>query len=132
MTTETTYTPFTVAEIAEEALRLTNCVNGNPRYYISAMMFRRAGAEAGDFYRPKYCRKYTGKLACVLAAILRAVEVASLSSGSTEHHSRDIVAGVSVDTVCQTQGFFSNFCNCKRCVCGLSSHSISLLCVKEC
>jgi hypothetical protein len=61
MTTETTYTPFTVAEIAEEALRLTNCVNGNPRYYISAMMFRRAGAEAGDFYRPKYCRKYTGK-----------------------------------------------------------------------
>ena len=57
MTTETTYTPFTVSEIAEEALRMTNCVNGNPRYYISAMMFRRDG----DFYRPNYCRKYTGK-----------------------------------------------------------------------
>ena len=59
MTTETTYTPFTAIEITEEALRLTNCVNGNPRYYISAMMFRRAGT--GDFYRPEYCRKYTGK-----------------------------------------------------------------------
>ena len=57
MTTETTYTPFTVSEIAEEALRMTNCVNGNPRYYISAMMFRRDG----DFYRPNYFRKYTGK-----------------------------------------------------------------------
>jgi len=58
MTTATTYTPnYTAREIADEAIRLTNCVNGNPRYYISAMMFRRDG----DFYRPEYCRKYTGK-----------------------------------------------------------------------
>ena len=59
MTTETTYTPCTAAEITNEAVRLTNCVNGNPRYYISAIMFRRQGS--GDFYRPEYCRKYTGK-----------------------------------------------------------------------
>jgi len=60
MTNATTYTPnFTAREIADEALRLTNCVNGNPRYYISAMMFRRAGAD--NFYRPEFCRKYTGK-----------------------------------------------------------------------
>lgn len=59
MTTETTCTPFTAAEITDEAVRLTNCVNGNPRYYISAIMFRRDGT--GEFYRPEYCRKYTGK-----------------------------------------------------------------------
>ena len=33
---------FTAAEITDEAVRLTNCANGNPRYYISALMFRNA------------------------------------------------------------------------------------------
>ena len=48
---------YTTSEITEEALRLKNCINGNPRYYISAVMFHRDG----DFYRPKFCNKYTGK-----------------------------------------------------------------------
>jgi len=48
---------YTASEITEEALRLKNCINGNPRYYISAVMFHRDG----DFYRPKFCNKYTGK-----------------------------------------------------------------------
>ena len=50
---------FTPAEITDEAVRLTNCVNGNPRYYISALMFRHG--DTGTEFRPQYCRKYTGK-----------------------------------------------------------------------
>jgi hypothetical protein len=49
---------MTSKEIAESAIRLDNDVNGNPRYYIPLFMFSDA---SGNFYRPKYCRKYTGK-----------------------------------------------------------------------
>ena len=50
-----TYTP---KEIAESAIKIDNDINGNPRYYIPCYMFQDA---SGNFYRPKYCRKYTGK-----------------------------------------------------------------------
>mgnify|MGYP003140479407 CR=1 FL=1 len=44
-------------EIAEYATRIDNDYNGNPRYYISACAFM----DNGEFYRPKYARKYRGK-----------------------------------------------------------------------
>ena len=49
---------MTAKEIADAAIRLDNDVNGNPRYYVPVYMFSR---DDGTFYRPKYCRKYTGK-----------------------------------------------------------------------
>ncbi len=49
---------MTSKDIAESAISLDNDVNGNPRYYIPVFMFSDA---SGNFYRPKYCRKYTGK-----------------------------------------------------------------------
>ena len=44
-------------EIAQHATRIDNDYNGNPRYYISACAFM----DSGEFYRPKYARKYRGK-----------------------------------------------------------------------
>jgi hypothetical protein len=49
---------MTAKEIAEAAIRMENDVNGNPRYYVPVYMFAH---NDGTFYRPKYCRKYTGK-----------------------------------------------------------------------
>ena len=45
-------------DIAESATRLNNDVNGNPRYYIPVYMFTDS---TGKMYRPRNCRKYTGK-----------------------------------------------------------------------
>jgi len=49
---------YTQQEATQEATRLNNDVNGNPRYYVPAYIFRNA---QGDFVRPEHCRKYTGK-----------------------------------------------------------------------
>ncbi len=52
-------TSYTPEEITNEAVKINNNANGNPRYYISVTMFR--DDETNKFYRPQYCRKYTGK-----------------------------------------------------------------------
>jgi len=54
---------YTAQEITETATRIKHDVNGNPRYYISAAMFRTVKLENGihGFYRPAFCKKYTGK-----------------------------------------------------------------------
>jgi len=51
-------TTLTAREIADEATRLDNDVNGNPRYYLPVFMFVNG---AGEMYRPKGCSKYRGK-----------------------------------------------------------------------
>ena len=51
-------THYTPSEIAQSAIKIKNDANGNPRYYTPAYFFRDA---QGEFIRPKYCRKYTGK-----------------------------------------------------------------------
>ena len=51
-------THYTPSEIAQSAIKINNDANGNPRYYTPAYFFRDA---QGEFTRPKYCRKYTGK-----------------------------------------------------------------------
>lgn len=45
-------------DIAAEALRLDNDVNGNPRYYLSVMDFV---SPDGSLYRPFGASKYRGK-----------------------------------------------------------------------
>ena len=49
---------MTIKDIVDSAIRMDNDVNGNPRYYIPVFMFTDSN---GEFYRPKHCRKYTGK-----------------------------------------------------------------------
>ena len=49
---------YTQQEATQEATRLNNDVDGNPRHYVPAYIFRNA---QGDFVRPEHCRKYTGK-----------------------------------------------------------------------
>jgi len=44
--------------IAGYATRLSNDINGNPRYYISCINFM---DKNNDFYRPKFSTKYRGK-----------------------------------------------------------------------
>lgn len=45
-------------EISEQAVRLDNDINGNPRYYISCVSFM---DENSNFYRPKFANVYRGK-----------------------------------------------------------------------
>jgi len=47
-----------VNDIVADAIRLENDVNGNPRYYISAMSFV---GQNGKMYRPFNAVKYRGK-----------------------------------------------------------------------
>ena len=49
---------LTAREIAEEATRLDNDVNGNPRYYLPVFMFVNG---AGEMFRPNGAVKYRGK-----------------------------------------------------------------------
>lgn len=49
---------YTIDDAMNEAKRLTNDVNGNPRYYVPAYIFR--NIDTNEFVRPKYCRKYMG------------------------------------------------------------------------
>jgi len=44
--------------IAQDAIRLNNDINGNPRYYISCVSFM---DDNHDFYRPPYAKMYRGK-----------------------------------------------------------------------
>ena len=62
MTLSPIYHPLSEAaeieEIANDAIRLDNCINGNPRYYMGASSFRDM---YGKFYRPAYVKAYRGK-----------------------------------------------------------------------
>lgn len=51
-------THYTANDITLESVKMNNDVNGNPRYYTPAYMFK---DKQGEYYRPKHCRKYTGK-----------------------------------------------------------------------
>ena len=51
-------TNYTANEITLESAKLNNDVWGKPRYYTPAYMFK---DKHGEYYRPKHCRKYTGK-----------------------------------------------------------------------
>ena len=59
MTLSPVYHPLSEAaeikEIANDAIRLDNCINGNPRYYMGASSFRDM---YGKFYRPAYVKAY--------------------------------------------------------------------------
>ena len=44
-------------DIVEGCTRLDNDINGNPRYYVGAVAFM----HNGEFYRPKFAKKYRGK-----------------------------------------------------------------------
>lgn len=46
------------ARLADQAIKMQNDVNGNPRYYLPVFCFADSD---GKFYRPRHCSKYRGK-----------------------------------------------------------------------
>ena len=46
-----------VNTLLNAAIKLDNDINGNPRYYIPAYLFKKDGI----LFRPKYANKYRGK-----------------------------------------------------------------------
>ena len=88
------------ATIAANAVRLDNCINGNPRYYLQAYDFTDA---TGALYRPAYVKAYRGK---------RFGAGWVLSSYSLENDIRDAIASVELReapwaTYSLTQGEFT-------------------------